>query len=278
MDHFEALDRVRNRLDFSTPVRKSMDLSRKPSWRTPALPRSKQTQLNIRDRDDIFEDVENTPNSEAFTPSDAAAVRESLDNIGLSFNADDTPDRDTPFQERFALDDDTTDWNRSLPLESDRPFNKWLKHLQKRSKERRKTVSCDMDDSFGEWGPFDGSAPEVKHRHKKSSSGSSLGFVTAVKEASISLSSFSVAPRSRKTGVSSRHNRTDRSSKTSNAGRLSEDSSYNARSIVIDQGVTNRLLQRRRILEEIINTEENYVADIKFLTNVSIAHFCIFCI
>ena len=268
MELFEALDRVPRRLDIATPIRSSLDLSRVPSWRTMAasFPQAQQAQ---REGDDIFEDLERTPSS---MHGDIATLCESLDNIGLSFNADDTPDRETPFHERFALDDDNTDMNKSLPLESDRPFNKWLKHLQKKSKERRKTMSCHMDGSLGNWRTFDGPTPESKHHHKKSSSGSSSGFVTAVKEASISLSSFSVAPHSRRTGVSSRHNRTDRSSKTSNAGRLSEDSSYNARSIAMDQGVTNRLLQRRRILEEIINTEENYVADVKFLANVSIMH------
>jgi hypothetical protein len=36
----------------------------------------------------------------------------------------------------------------------------------------------------------------------------------------------------------------------------------------MDQAVTNRLLQRRRVLEELIMTEESYVADVKFLMNV----------
>jgi demethoxyubiquinone hydroxylase (CLK1/Coq7/Cat5 family) len=115
---------------------------------------------------------------------------------------------------------------------------------------------------------FDTSGTQKRSAHKKSSSGSSFGFVTAVKSASISLASFSVAPRSRRTGVSSRQQRTDRSSKASNVGRLSEDSSYIARGIVIDQAVTNRLLQRRRVLEEIISTEESYLADVRFLMNV----------
>lgn len=85
----------------------------------------------------------------------------------------------------------------------------------------------------------------------------------------ISLASFSIAPLSRRTGVSSRHQRTDRSSKASNIGRFSEDSSYIARNIAIDQAVTGRSLQRRRVLEEIISTEESYLGDVKFLMNVS---------
>jgi hypothetical protein len=88
-----------------------------------------------------------------------------------------------------------------------------------------------------------------------------------MKSASISIASFSIAPRSRKLGTS-HHHQTDRSSKASNVGRFSEDSSYIDRGIIIDQAVTNRLLQRRRVLEEIITTEESYVADVKFLMNV----------
>jgi hypothetical protein len=74
--------------------------------------------------------------------------------------------------------------------------------------------------------------------------------------------------------VSSRHQRTDLSSKASNVGRLSEDSSFISRGHVNDQAVTNRLLQRRRILEELITTEESYVADIKFLMNVRAISSC----
>jgi hypothetical protein len=144
-----------------------------------------------------------------------------------------------------------------------------MRDLQKRAGQRRKTVSCDVDGSALEREIFDSPTVKGRLRHKNSLSGSSFGFVTAVKSATVSLASFSIAPRSRRTGVSSRYQRTDRSSKASNAGRLSEDSSYIVTGMVIDQAVLNRLLQRRRVLEEIINTEESYVGDVKFLMNVS---------
>jgi hypothetical protein len=269
MDHFDTPIQIEAPLVFSTPLQNSMHSSRKASWDTPIPPPSIRIQPT---NDDVFDDVNINTNSRASTPCDKATTWDSLDNIaalGLSFNANDTPDRDTPQRERFALEDDESTGNKSLPLESERPFNKWMKHIQRKATQRRKTVSCDMDDSVIEWQTFDSPAPDNSQRHKKSSSGSSLGFVTAVKEASISLASLSIAPRSRRTGASSRQHRTDRSSKASNVGRLSEDSSYIARSIIIDQGVTSRLIQRRRVLEEIINTEESYLADIKFLMNVS---------
>lgn len=36
----------------------------------------------------------------------------------------------------------------------------------------------------------------------------------------------------------------------------------------MDQAVTERSLQRRRILEELIETEESYIGDVRFLMNV----------
>ena len=217
------------------------------------------------DEVDLDADSRGSPGRDSFD-------RNVLDNItalGLSFNADDTQAESAATDQRFSLDDVDGFANRSLPIGSELPFNRWVKKLEKRAAGRRKTVSCDVDGSTLERELFDSPAPNERFVHKKSSSGSSFGFVTAVKSASISLASFSVAPRSRKTGISSRHQRTDRSSRASHGGRHSEDSSFLARGAVMDQAVTNRLLQRRRVLEELISTEESYIADVKFLAHVS---------
>lgn len=106
--------------------------------------------------------------------------------------------------------------------------------------------------------------------HRKSSSGSSFGFVAAVRSASVSIASASIITRPRRhTARSSLHGRTDLSSRGSISGpRFSEDSTCFERTISNDPAVTERLLQRRRILEEIINTEESYIGDVKFLMNV----------
>lgn len=255
----------------STPTcshRKSLHIPRKTSWGTPIPPPSSQRDPTDPAKED-FDDVDLNTNENASTSSGKHEGWNTLDNItalGLSFNAEDSQAVGTPNLERFSLDEAFV--NRSLPLEGERPFNKWMRNLQRRGTQRRKTVSCDIGSTMLDPELFDTSGTQKRSAHKKSSSGSSFGFVTAVKSASISLASFSVAPRSRRTGVSSRQQRTDRSSKASNVGRLSEDSSYIARGIVIDQAVTNRLLQRRRVLEEIISTEESYLADVRFLMNV----------
>jgi hypothetical protein len=263
--------------ELSTPTcsrRSSFHLSRKTSWGTPIPPPSIQKQSTNASKEEVFDEVELNVQSSASEGSvlDGYTTLNNLAALGLSFNADDTQLTDATNRERFSLESPEAVGNRSLPvtLENPRPFNKWVRDIQKRAGQRRQTVSCDVEGSALERQLFDSPA-QVRARHKKSLSGSSFGFVTAVKSASVSLASFSVAPRSRRTGVSSRQHRADRSSKASNAGRLSEDSSYIARG-VIDQDVLNRLLHRRRVIEEIINTEESYVGDLKFLMNVSYLH------
>jgi hypothetical protein len=276
MDQSDICPPRRASLEFSTPTcsrRSSVHISRKTSWGTPIPPPSGQKLLTNGSKGEVFDDVDLDTKCNAREGS-VLDQQNTLDNIaalGLSFNADDTELTDVTNRTRFSLDSPEPVGNQSLPLplETPRPFNKWVRDIQKRAGQRRKTVSCDVDGSALERELFESPGAHRRSGHKKSSSGSSFGFVTAVKSATVSLASFSVAPRSRRTGVSSRHQRTDRSSKASNAGRLSEDSSYIARGAAIDQDVLNRLLQRRRVLEEIINTEESYVGDVKFLMNVS---------
>ena len=76
------------------------------------------------------------------------------------------------------------------------------------------------------------------------------------------------------------HSRTDRSSKISITGaRLSVDGTYVDRPMGMDPmgmdpAVTERSLQRRRILDELINTEEGYIGDVRFLMNVSYSFPC----
>jgi hypothetical protein len=138
-----------------------------------------------------------------------------------------------------------------------------------------------LNDSMGLYKPasmLDDAPPECRRHssHRHSSSGSSFGFVRHVRSASISLSSFSVLGRSRKNTLRSSRGqaRTDRSSRASLSGaRFSEDSSCLEKSLVMDKDVLERSLQRRRILEELIETEEGYIGDIRFLMNVSPSTF-----
>jgi hypothetical protein len=107
---------------------------------------------------------------------------------------------------------------------------------------------------------------------RQSSSGSSFGFVEAVKTASASLASGSVFARSRRNSIRSSRaqTHTDRSSRRSlSSHRCSEDSCGLDKPQVLDKAAVERSLQRRRILEELISTEEGYIGDVRFLMNVS---------
>ncbi|KAI9730455.1 MAG: hypothetical protein M1818_008150 [Claussenomyces sp. TS43310] len=197
---------------------------------------------------------------------------ENMTVLGLSFGEDSLdhiPSDGTSVKARFSLEDPGfIPADTAVHGQRHQHFDKWMKSLHRKATHRRKTVTREDGGSETEL-----LSPILRDKeifgHKKSSSGSSFGFVTAVKSASISLASFSVAPQSRRHGNSFSKTRTDCSSRTSNRGaRLSEDSSYLSRGAADDIGVTHRSIQRRRVLEEIIDTEEGYVADIKFLMNV----------
>ncbi|KAF4495162.1 hypothetical protein FAGAP_8693 [Fusarium agapanthi] len=104
-----------------------------------------------------------------------------------------------------------------------------------------------------------------------SSSGSSLGFIEAVQSASISIASASAISRShRHHRLSHCRSRTERSSRASlSAPRFSEDS-IPFEKVSIDVAAVQRSLRRRQIIEELINTEESYIGDIRFLIHTYI--------
>lgn len=253
--------------------RPSLQISRKTSWGLPILPPSAKSSLDAigSAAAENFEDVDLDAACSISVLSEGAEPWSELDNIaelGLSFHVDDT-DEIAQVKARFSLESLEAFTGQSHSPSSEKPFNKWIKTLQRKSVQRREAIS---EHEHG-MGPDKVSCATDGHsrsHHKKSSSASSLGFVTAIKSASISLASFSVGPRSRRTTAYSSHGMrmTERGSNPSNAGgRRSEDSSYAAK---VDEGVMDRSLQRRRVIEEIISTEESYIADVRFLMSVSL--------
>lgn len=156
-------------------------------------------------------------------------------------------------------------------------FHKWMKTLRRRGDRRQTTAT--IDGILFTSPSVDGLRQEAQRKarhHRQSSSGSSFGFVEAVKTASVSLASVSLFARSRRNSIrSSRaHTHTDRSSKRSlSSHRCSEDSCGLDRPQVLDKAAVERSLQRRRILEELISTEEGYIGDVRFLMNVSAPDF-----
>ncbi|KAI2629829.1 Dbl homology domain-containing protein [Hypoxylon sp. NC1633] len=196
-----------------------------------------------------------------------------LDNIaalGLTLESnEEEPTRSTGLP-RLSIEDDMSDADQpKTPPPLVGPFHKWIKNLHRRA--HRSKIRPNRLEAFPEYSEYSFEDDALsRDGHRKSSSGSSYGFVAAVRSASVSVASTSVITRPRRhTGRSSLQGRTDISSRGSTSGqRFSEDSACFERTVSNDPEVTERLLQRRRILEEIINTEESYIGDVKFLMNV----------
>lgn len=197
---------------------------------------------------------------------DPALVRFTLDEpYTLSLSPPDEPiSPDEPIlpdaHERFGQDQSPT------------PFNRWMRTLRRRGLSRRPLPTEDADPVPR---PFSASGVSEKldgaSHHRQSSSGSSFGFVETVKTASASLASGSIFARSRCNSMRSSRSKThtDLSSRASmSSNRCSEDSTGFDKPQVLDKATVERSLQRRRILEELINTEESYIGDVRFLMNV----------
>lgn len=154
-----------------------------------------------------------------------------------------------------------------------KPFHKWMRSLHRRASHRPPLLDSHLHHPLDHLSNPDATLLDESYRNLPpiSSPGSSLRFVSAVRSASVSLASVSAATRSRRRNKTRSRclSRTDRSSKVSLVGpRVSEDSTTAEQSLILDLATTERALQRRRILEELISTEEGYIGDIRFLLNV----------
>lgn len=151
------------------------------------------------------------------------------------------------------------------------PFRRWMSTLRHKNSRVGKSLTVrterwsldECEDSIQRRGT-------ARSRHKKTSSQSSSAFITAIKTASISLASVSVAPRSRHAARSSRFRSEHRNSEHSQTdGRPSMDNNRKLSGPFMDEAAWDRALRRRKILEELVSSEESYVADLKVLTNVT---------
>ncbi|KAH8788713.1 RhoGEF domain-containing protein [Diaporthe sp. PMI_573] len=157
------------------------------------------------------------------------------------------------------------------PEQSPTPFHRWIRTLRRRGLSRPAPAIDDgpMARPFSANGLSDKLHGACHHR--QSSSGSSFGFVETVKTASASLASGSIFARSRRNSMRSSRSKThtDLSGRASmSSNRCSEDSAGLDKPQVLDKATVERSLQRRRILEELISTEESYIGDVRFLMNV----------
>jgi hypothetical protein len=152
------------------------------------------------------------------------------------------------------------------------PFRRWLSTLRRRHVQRR--------DDHGTDGPrrsldpftrnHDASAQsrherEPSRRHSESMS-SSMGCVTTMRSASMTNASTSIAPHSDSV-FRGKARIGNRGSHYSDA-RRSMDSHRGPLGPIMDESAWLRSLQRRKIVEELIASEEGYIADLKVLINV----------
>lgn len=217
----------------------------------------------------------------ASTTKDNASDTNTIDEVaalGLAFgNLDENETASLTSHTRFACEDrENREPNHE---ETPQAFDRWLNLIQRKATHRDNVDTMQLSSRTGtsqfeceNVKPRQNISTPHARRHKKSSSSSSTGFVEAVKSASISLASLSVAPNLRRKPGSSKHFRKARGSNDSDGNnRQSEDSCLAGRGWANDHAVIFRSIQRRRILEEFITTEESYLADVRFLSTVSLS-------
>lgn len=153
----------------------------------------------------------------------------------------------------------------ALPIGS-QPFRRWMSTLRRRHLQRRKKQDLSFDgckEVLAIQSPLPMTTSSV--RRTSDSITSSMGFVTTVKTTSITIGSTSIAPTS-ESGLQSKFRMGNRSSNVD--ARRSMESHHGGLGHAIDEGAWLRSLQRRKVVEELVASEESYIADLKVLINV----------
>ena len=202
-------------------------------------------------------------------PSDSAQPRLSFDPA-IEDNLE-----TSKLQARQGREDERASPPTGTPSLPRVPFRRWMHSLRykspsEKSSSRKNSLKVQSErwsmDDFEESPAIKAPPVDTKERirHKKTSSWSSGGLVTAVKSATVALAT----PQSPKAKRLSLLRSSLRSSGASQATvRGSFDSQTSPR--IMDSAAWERARQRRRTLEEIVQSEESYVADLKVLANVS---------
>ncbi|KAK5987607.1 hypothetical protein PT974_11739 [Cladobotryum mycophilum] len=199
----------------------------------------------------------------------------SIDIKRPRFKADTPSPGTAPSLPLISIDHDNLsvqDLSKPEKLELRRPFHKWMRTIHRRATQQLTALSTDRTLQWQQLDSGSQSPNAVWRRphHRKSSSGSSFAFVSAVRSASASVASVSAVTRSRRKIIrSQRLSSTECSSRASILGpRASEDSGVLEPQGLADIAATERSLRRRQVLEELISTEEAYIGDVRFLMNV----------
>ncbi|KHN94142.1 Dbl-domain containing protein [Metarhizium album ARSEF 1941] len=167
---------------------------------------------------------------------------------------------------------DTPEFEPGKYVRPQSPFRKWVVSIQKRNKHSlpsRKLPNRGLPYWLWVTGEDCGTSPPYHSIRTKSSSGSSFNFVSAVRSASASLAGLSTVTRSgANTAFSRCASRVEHGAGAFTAEpRQSEEVSIE-RPIRLDADALDRAVKRRRILDELVHTEQDYITDIRLLLNL----------
>ncbi|KAK5730714.1 hypothetical protein LTR15_000652 [Elasticomyces elasticus] len=171
--------------------------------------------------------------------------------------------------ERFIPQDHDTEVGEEVPdfPESPEPkaFKRWVSTLRRKRLAKPAAVIPRSErwtlDDFEEMRSSPGERRPSQHQ-KSSSYASSAGFVTAVKTATSTIATASIATMSRRSSRW-RYGHQNSSMMSGSDPRPSIDTQRS----VVDAAAIQRSRRRREKLEELVRTEEGYLADLKALSN-----------
>ena len=149
------------------------------------------------------------------------------------------------------------------------PFRRWVSTLRRRNVNLRQPLTPTTERyAIGDFetSSYAPPAPPRSDKHRKSSSS---GFVTAMKSTTASLIALSAAPPIWTTRPSFVLRRNSVSSGMSTRFNRGSVEGCPPQIDTLDEASKQRALQRRETIDEIISSEENYIADLKVLVNVS---------
>ncbi|KAG9844344.1 hypothetical protein KCU98_g10392, partial [Aureobasidium melanogenum] len=175
-------------------------------------------------------------------------------------------DSSVPNVESSVTDNDT----RTSSMAFQQPFSRWMNTLKLKKASYKSRVRPKLDTLFSNQPVVTSPEPSIRGHRKSESWASSANFVTAVKSATMTVASASIAPLSRSASKRSGHPRLCRGSSGlfESEPRFSTDSGRPSLSFVIDDAAHQRAKKRREKIEELIKTEESYLADLKALSSV----------
>ena len=159
------------------------------------------------------------------------------------------------------------------PVKTENPVKRLISTLRTQGPKRRHSLTARKErwvlDDFDEAqsSTIDLMQSRRLNGHQKASSWASSGIRNAIKSATVRLHSATSRPHS-PIFTRARFLKSNRDSRVSNAtGQVSMDGDLvSAR--LIEHAAQERAVQRRRIVEELVSSEESYVADLKVLLHV----------